>query len=154
MSEPQTTAPRPPVQREPEHAPEARPVPKGIMEAEQPMGALPKQKRRTAEFTIPASVRSRPNDPSKVTLRELTVEEVEAARRIADGDRTKSVIEQAKLSIYMVDGKVVEHGYDEGTFFYNNWSQKVRELIVLGYDRHTSSNQEEVRDFLSSMVSS
>lgn len=143
---------RPTVHRETTPQPENS-IPAGIDAAPSPIGASQRRKRFMRRFRIPEKARVGPNDPTQFVIRELTVEEVEASRKIADGDRTRSVIEQTKLSLFSVDEHVVDHSRDEGSYFYNNWSQKVRELAVLAYDQVGSNTQAEVTDFLSSMES-
>lgn len=105
---------------------------------------------RGAKFTVPARCR-KPGDPKVVIIRELTPDEVLTTGRIAQGDRIRMGMEQIKLSLYMVDGKVVDHSAFEGEIYWKRWSAKVRALMTEGYGIVNNSSDDEDADFLGSM---
>lgn len=140
---------RPPVSREVEH----HVAPAGIDTAPQPHLGITRLKRLRKRCHVPEGARSREEDPTTFVLQELDVNEVESARKLADGNQTRSMMEQVKLSLYEVDGRIVDHTRDEGTYYFNRWSQKVRELAVVGYDAVASNKSEDITAFLSSMES-
>lgn len=110
-------------------------------------------------FTIPVSARSKVEgrDPSTVTLRELTPDQIELASRLAmrgtDGtSRKKSTEEQVKMSLWEVDGRRVNHGEAEADAYWGKWSPKVRVLVTQGWARIHLSSDEEDAAFLGSMT--
>lgn len=144
---------RPPVHRDPGPSSNA-PTPRTIDDAPSVRpGHIGKRTRYAKRFRVPEAARVGEADPTTIVVRELTVDEVETARKLGMGDRVKSMTEQTKLSLYEVDGHIVDHTRDEGTYLFNGWSQKVRELAILAYDKVSSNDAEDMNAFLSSMES-
>lgn len=100
-------------------------------------------------FKIPTSARIRKTDPKVVTLRELDPDLLNEVRRIKNKEESgdRAVI----LSLWTVDGQQVDHSEDEGMMLWHSWSQKVRTLISLGWQKVNSTSDEEDEAFLSSM---
>lgn len=103
----------------------------------------------TFTFKIPTSARIRKTDPKVVTLRELDPDLLNEVRRIKNKEESgdRAVI----LSLWTVDGRQVDHSEDEGMMLWHSWSQKVRTLISLGWQKVNSTSDEEDEAFLSSM---
>lgn len=104
----------------------------------------------TFSFKIPTSARIRKTDPKIVVLRELDPDLLNEVRRIKNKEESgdRAVI----LSLWSVDGRQVDHSEDEGMMLWHSWSQKVRTLISLGWQKVNSTSDDEDEAFLSSMA--
>lgn len=119
----------------------------------------PRPKGRLYTFRIPASARDKERDPVTMTLRELTPEDALTAARIAtqkggDGKAVQiaMVYESAKFSLYMVDGRQVDHAQFEGDALFGRWSPKAQALLIAAYRQINTTTDQEDADFLSSMA--
>jgi len=105
------------------------------------------------EFKVPHSCRVKDTDPRKLVMCELTAGQEELGAKLAkDGTGMRLASELAKLSVYSVDGKVVNHGEAGGEFYWAKWSAKVRRLVLQGYAKIHNTKDEEDDGFLESMT--
>lgn len=94
-------------------------------------------------FRVPRKARRRDHDPKTFEIRELTPKELLEARKIGKAESSGGEA-AVVLSLYKVDGQVVNHGEDEGTLLYTRWSSKCRSLVALAWrEVHTTSDEED-----------
>lgn len=106
------------------------------------------------KFQIPKSARLHGDrDPTDITLRELTDDEMLQAEKLSRGSSQKFVGEAVKLALDEVNGHPVDHSKAEAEFFWARWSSKVRFLAILGWKKIHNTEDGEDRDFLQSMSS-
>ena len=102
------------------------------------------------EFTFPESVR-KPNDPKTVVIRELSEPEMSQAMKIGKDDNRKTGMEAVKMSLYKVDGRVVDHGEFEADAYWGRWGQKVKFQLLEGWRRINQTSETEDAAFFASM---
>lgn len=102
-------------------------------------------------FRIPDSARDPARDPAYIELQELSSAAFLTAAKLAKGVRDQINTEAAKLSLYSVDGRPVDHGSAEADAYWAKWSAKVRTLVHIGFAKIHSTTDEEDKDFLDSM---
>ena len=145
----QAEQPKPPVARgEPE------PKNEGIEDAPRNTldEAVSKKRYRTYTFTVPKKSRLSPHDPAKITLRELDPDLMTQARKLSAAGGTSTSDEAVKLSLWMIDGRPVDHTIDEATYYWGRFSAKVRHHCNVGWGAIHATEPEEDEAFLSSMV--
>lgn len=91
-------------------------------------------------------------DPKSITLRELDDDLLDQARKSGHGDEGRAAKEAIKLAIYKVNGKLVNHGDDEASYFWGRWSSKVRHLVQHAWTKIHATDEDEDTDFLASVV--
>jgi hypothetical protein len=100
-------------------------------------------------YTIPESLR---NGAAKVGMCELTADQELQASRTGRFDLLKAQYEATKLSIVLLDGKVVNRAEIELDRFWEHASPRVRSLLLQAYNRLSSPSAEETEDFFDSVV--
>lgn len=102
------------------------------------------------KFTIPKCRRDPARDPEVIVLRELTSTQFEMIDKMGQTS-FKRAIDSVKMSIYEVDGQVVDHSRSEADVYWGRWSSPVRGFCQVGFNKIHNSTEEEDQDFLTSM---
>jgi hypothetical protein len=103
------------------------------------------------KFTFPDSVRRTLSDPKSIVLRELNEDQMEQAARIGKGDNRRVGIESVKLSLYKVDDKLIDHGADEASAYWDRWSAKIKFQTLDAWGKLHQTSKEEDKAFFDSM---
>lgn len=115
-------------------------------------GGIPQKKHRTYKFTIPETCRVAETDPRTIVLRELDPDDLAATRKLTGSDETRAADEAVKMSLWEVDGQLVNHSEDQATWHWHRFSSKVRHLLNLGWAAIHVTDEDEDAAFLSSMA--
>lgn len=149
MSQPQAQKPQPPVARK-EPAPQS-PVDEAPSALDAPSKTSELAKLPKYEFTIPESARIKDADPKKVVIRELTEDDMDLADRLSKGQNRKVGREAVKMSLWSVDGRLVDHSTGEGDFYWAKWGMKVKVLLLTAWSRIHQTDDAEDQAFFESM---
>ena len=101
-------------------------------------------------YTLPETTRELESDPSTVTLRQLTIEEEQAALAAAKAKNVDFSYEGAMRSLVAADGKPLTWTGDEVERFFRGLSNKVRDCVVQAFQRLAIPTRKESEDFLAS----
>jgi hypothetical protein len=101
-------------------------------------------------FTIPESSRELPADPSTISLRQLTLGEEQQAMKAAEHRGVPFAYEGAMRALVAADGKELSWRDDQKPRFFGDVSDKVRELIIRGFNKVCMPTVKESADFLAS----
>jgi len=139
-----------PVVRHRGEAPTGRPpTPAEDAAREVPTLTRPARKVHAVEYDIPASVRDPDRDPARVTVRELSAEEMVAAVKMGRGHRGGED-DLVKMALLEVDGVTVDHSVAEADSYWGRWSPRVQALLRAAWTRAHTTTAEEDQTFFAS----
>lgn len=105
--------------------------------------------RVVTTYTIPDSLRGQ-SGPKQIAVRNLYSDEELAASQAAGFQLLKSQYEATKRMIVSVDGQPVSVNNGSIDRLWERWDPKIRDLLVMLYNKMTTPSKEEADSFFKS----